>query len=43
MNESEIRELLSRLTYIDKLILREMLTDLLQRREPEDVLPRTAV
>lgn len=43
MDEREARELVSNLSYYEKLILREMLKDLLQNREPEAALQASAV
>ena len=43
MDEREARKLISNLSYYEKLILREMLKDLLQNREPEAALQASAV
>lgn len=43
MDEREARELVSTLSYYEKLILREMLKGLLQNREPEAALQASAV
>lgn len=43
MDEREARELVSNLSYYEKLILREMLKVLLQNREPEAALQASAV
>ena len=43
MDEREARELVSNLSYYEKLILREMLKGLLQNREPEAALQSSAV
>ena len=43
MDEREARELVSNLSYYEKLILLEMLKDLLQNREPEAAPQASAV
>lgn len=43
MDEREARKLISNLSCYEKLILREMLKDLLQNREPEAALQASAV